>query len=100
MRRQSRDLCCVSAAAGLLVLLWLAGESGLRVNDTPSIPLGLYRTTGEAVMLSDHERHEVLRVTAEVASPEKVLIAGTGAESVIETLRLTELATSITGLSA
>jgi dihydrodipicolinate synthase/N-acetylneuraminate lyase len=49
-------------------------------------------STGEAVMLSDEERREILRVTAEVASPEKVLIAGTGAESVIETLRLTEIA--------
>jgi dihydrodipicolinate synthase/N-acetylneuraminate lyase len=36
-----------------------------------------------------------LRVTAEVASPEKVLIAGTGAESVIETLRLTEIAAKL-----
>jgi 4-hydroxy-2-oxoglutarate aldolase len=36
-----------------------------------------------------------LRVTAEVASPEKVLIAGTGAESVVETLRLTELAAKL-----
>src|SRR5258708_15060665 len=41
-------------------------------------------------MLSDEERREVLRITAEVAAPEKVLIAGTGAESVQETLRLTE----------
>ncbi|MCU1244045.1 MAG: Dihydrodipicolinate synthase family protein, partial [Candidatus Acidoferrum typicum] len=47
------------------------------------------------VMLSDDERREVLRVTAEVASPEKVLIAGTGAESAVETLRLTELAAKL-----
>jgi dihydrodipicolinate synthase/N-acetylneuraminate lyase len=46
-------------------------------------------------MLSDEERREVLRVTAEVAAPEKVLIAGTGAESVIETLRLTEVAAKL-----
>jgi dihydrodipicolinate synthase/N-acetylneuraminate lyase len=52
-------------------------------------------STGEAVMLSDEERREVLRVTAEVAAPEKVLIAGTGAESVIETLRLTEVAAKL-----
>jgi 4-hydroxy-2-oxoglutarate aldolase len=43
-------------------------------------------------MLSDEERREVLRISAEVAAPEKVLIAGTGAESVVETLRLTEYA--------
>src|SRR5258708_32205280 len=52
-------------------------------------------STGEAVMLSDDERREVLRVTAEVATPDKVLIAGTGAESVVETLRLTEYAASL-----
>src|SRR5947209_15898537 len=52
-------------------------------------------STGEAVMLSDDERREVLRVTAEVAAPEKVLIAGTGAESVAETLRLTEYAAKL-----
>ncbi len=37
----------------------------------------------------------MLRVTAEVAAPDKVLIAGTGAESVVETLRLTEYAASL-----
>src|SRR5260221_14709813 len=52
-------------------------------------------STGEAVMLGDDERREVLRVTAEVASPEKEPIAGTGAESVAETLRLTEYAASL-----
>src|SRR5438046_6031479 len=43
-------------------------------------------------MLSDEERREVLRTSVEAAAPEKVLIAGTGAESVVETLRLTEYA--------
>src|SRR5437588_6207140 len=52
-------------------------------------------STGEAVMLSDEERREVLRVTAEVAAPEKVLIAGTGAESVLETLRMTDYAAQL-----
>jgi dihydrodipicolinate synthase/N-acetylneuraminate lyase len=37
----------------------------------------------------------VLRVTAEVSAPEKVLIAGTGAESVKETLQLTEYAAKL-----
>src|SRR6478752_3323762 len=63
-----------------------------RYSRTPISGMVVLGSTGEAVMLSDEERREVLRVTAEVASPEKVLIAGTGAESVIETLRLTELA--------
>ena len=63
-----------------------------RYSRTPIAGMVVLGSTGEAVMLSDDERREVLRVTAEVASPDKVLIAGTGAESAIETLRLTELA--------
>src|SRR5579872_2785690 len=56
------------------------------------VPLG---STGEAVMLSDEERRQVLREAAAAASPEKVLIAGTGAESVFETLALTEYAATL-----
>lgn len=52
-------------------------------------------STGEAVMLSDEERREVLRVARQAAAPEKVLIAGTGAESVRETLVLTEYAAAL-----
>src|SRR5215469_18663637 len=52
-------------------------------------------STGEAVMLSDEERRQVLRTTVEAAAPEKVLIAGTGAESVLETLKLTEYAAKL-----
>ncbi len=66
-----------------------------RYSRTPIAGMVVLGSTGEAVMLSDQERSEVLRVTAEVAAPEKVLIAGTGAESVIETLRLTELAAKL-----
>jgi 4-hydroxy-2-oxoglutarate aldolase len=63
-----------------------------RYSRTPIAGMVVLGSTGEAVMLSDDERREVLRVTADVAAPEKVLIAGTGAESVQETLRLTEYA--------
>ena len=66
-----------------------------RYSRTPIAGMVVLGSTGEAVMLSDEERREVLRVTAEVAAPEKVLIAGTGAESVIETLRLTEIAAKL-----
>lgn len=66
-----------------------------RYSRTPIAGMVVLGSTGEAVMLSDHERAEVFRVTAEVAAPEKVLIAGTGAESVAETLRLTELAATL-----
>jgi 4-hydroxy-2-oxoglutarate aldolase len=61
-----------------------------RYSRTPVAGLVILGSTGEAVMLSDEERREVLRISAEVASPEKVLIAGVGAESVIETLRMAE----------
>src|SRR5499433_3951138 len=66
-----------------------------RYSRTPVAGMVALGSTGEAVMLSDEERREVLRVTAEVAAAEKVLVAGVGAESVIETLRLTEYAATL-----
>ena len=66
-----------------------------RYSRTPVAGMVVLGSTGEAVMLSDEERREVLRISAEVAAPEKVLIAGTGAESVIETLRLTDYAATL-----
>jgi dihydrodipicolinate synthase/N-acetylneuraminate lyase len=66
-----------------------------RYSRTPVAGMVVLGSTGEAVMLSDEERREVLRVSAETASPEKVLVAGTGAESVMETLRLTEYAATL-----
>jgi 4-hydroxy-2-oxoglutarate aldolase len=56
------------------------------------VPLG---TTGEAILLSDQERRDVLKTTREAAAPNKVLIAGTGVESAVETLRLTEYAAEL-----
>jgi dihydrodipicolinate synthase/N-acetylneuraminate lyase len=49
-------------------------------------------STGEAVMLDDSESRDVLRVAAEVAAPEKVLIAGVARESVKATVALAEAA--------
>lgn len=49
-------------------------------------------STGEAVALDDAETREVLRVAAEAAAPEKVLIAGVGRESVKATVELAEAA--------
>ena len=49
-------------------------------------------STGEAVMLDDAESRDVLRVAAEAAAPEKVLIAGVGRESVKATVDLAEAA--------
>ncbi len=52
-------------------------------------------STGEAILLSDEERREVLRCARDAAANDKVLIAGTGIESAVETLRLTEYAYDI-----
>jgi dihydrodipicolinate synthase/N-acetylneuraminate lyase len=49
-------------------------------------------STGEAPMLDDAESREVLRVAAESAAADKVLIAGVGRESVKATLELAEAA--------
>lgn len=49
-------------------------------------------STGEAVMLDDAESREVLRVAAEATTPEKVLVAGVGRESVGATVALAEAA--------
>lgn len=51
-------------------------------------------STGEAVALDDAETREVLRVAAESAHEEKVLIAGIGRESVKATVDLAEAAGS------
>jgi dihydrodipicolinate synthase/N-acetylneuraminate lyase len=62
---------------------------------TPVAGIVVQGSTGEAVMLSDQERRDVFKVAREAAAPNKVLIAGTGLESAIETLRLTEYAATL-----
>jgi dihydrodipicolinate synthase/N-acetylneuraminate lyase len=62
---------------------------------TPVAGLVVLGSTGEAVMLSDEERREVLKTAGEACAPHKVLIAGTGAESAIQTLHLTEYAAEL-----
>lgn len=52
-------------------------------------------STGEAVELNDEETREVMRVSAESAAPEKVLIAGVGRESVKGTVELAEAAAEL-----
>src|SRR5579862_1109992 len=66
-----------------------------RYSKTPVAGLVVLGSTGEAVMLSDDERREVLKVARAAAAPNKVLIAGTGIESAVETLRLTEYAAEL-----
>jgi dihydrodipicolinate synthase/N-acetylneuraminate lyase len=66
-----------------------------RYSKTPAAGIVVLGSTGEAIMLSDDERREVLAVAREACAPHKVLIAGTGAESALETLRLTEYAAEL-----
>src|SRR6202045_552942 len=66
-----------------------------RYSRTPVAGIVVLGSTGESVMLSDQERREVLKSAREATAPNKVLIAGTGIESAIETLRLTEYAAEL-----
>lgn len=61
-----------------------------RYSRTPAAGIVVLGSTGEAVMLSDQEQRDVFKTAREAAAANKVLIAGTGCESVVETLRLTE----------
>src|SRR6202789_939679 len=66
-----------------------------RYSRTPVAGIVVQGSTGEGILLSDAERRDVLKVAIAAAAPNKVLIAGTGIESAIETLRLTEYAAEI-----
>jgi len=66
-----------------------------RYSRTPISGIVVLGSTGEALMLSDQEKRDVLKVAREAAAPNKVLVAGTGIESAIETLRLTEYAAEL-----
>ncbi len=66
-----------------------------RYSRTPCAGIVVLGSTGEAILLSDQERRDVLKAARDAAAPNKVLIAGTGVESAIETLRLTEYAAGL-----
>lgn len=66
-----------------------------RYSRTPVAGIVVLGSTGEAILLSDEERREVLKVSRDAAANAKVLIAGTGIESATETLRLTEYAAEL-----
>ena len=66
-----------------------------RYSKTPVAGIVVLGSTGEAVMLSDQEQRDVLKTAREFAAPTKVLIAGTGRESAIETLLLAEYAADL-----
>jgi dihydrodipicolinate synthase/N-acetylneuraminate lyase len=66
-----------------------------RYSKTPVAGIVVLGSTGEAIMLSDEERRQVFKTAREAAAPNKVLIAGTGIESAIETLKLTDYAAEL-----
>jgi len=66
-----------------------------RYSRTPVAGIVVLGSTGEAILLSDQERRDVLKAARQAAAPHKVLIAGTGVESAMETLRLTEYAAEL-----
>ncbi|MGC2322897.1 MAG: dihydrodipicolinate synthase family protein [Terriglobales bacterium] len=66
-----------------------------RYSKTPVAGMVVLGSTGESILLSDQERRDVFKCAREHAAPEKVLVAGTGIESAVETLRLTEYAASL-----
>lgn len=66
-----------------------------RYSRTPISGIAVLGSTGEAVMLTDEERREVLREARNAAASHPVLLAGTGVESAITTLQLTEYAASL-----
>jgi len=66
-----------------------------RYSRTPVAGIVVQGSTGEAILLSDEERREVLKTAIAAAAPHKVMIAGTGIESAIETLRLCDYAAEL-----
>jgi dihydrodipicolinate synthase/N-acetylneuraminate lyase len=66
-----------------------------RYSRTPAAGIVVLGSTGEAILLSDQERRDVLKSARNATAPHKVLIAGTGVESATETLGLTEYAAEL-----
>jgi dihydrodipicolinate synthase/N-acetylneuraminate lyase len=66
-----------------------------RYSRTPVAGIVVQGSTGEAILLSDQERRDVFKAAIGAAAPHKVMIAGAGIESAIETLRLTEYAATL-----
>ena len=66
-----------------------------RYSKTPISGIVVLGSTGEAILLSDEERRDVLNTAMAAAAPNKVMVAGTGIESATETLRLTDYAATL-----
>ncbi len=66
-----------------------------RYSKTPIGGIVVQGSTGEALMLSDEEKREVLKAAIGAAAVEKVMVAGCGIESAIETVKLIEYAAEL-----
>jgi 4-hydroxy-2-oxoglutarate aldolase len=66
-----------------------------RYSRTPVAGIVVQGSTGEAILLSDQERRDVLKAAIAAAAPNKVMIAGAGIESAKETLRLADYAAEL-----
>jgi 4-hydroxy-2-oxoglutarate aldolase len=66
-----------------------------RYSKTPAAGFAALSDSGEPAMLSEEETRLVLRCVIEAAAVEKVLLAGVGRDSVLETLRLAENAAEL-----
>jgi 4-hydroxy-2-oxoglutarate aldolase len=70
-------------------------ENLSRYNRTGLAGYVVLGSTGEAVMLSREEADAILAAAREAAAPDKVLVAGTGAESTAETIVRTKRAAAL-----
>jgi 4-hydroxy-2-oxoglutarate aldolase len=66
-----------------------------RYSRTPVTGLVVLGSTGETVLLSEQEQRDVLKASADNCAADKVLIAGVGQESAVETLRLCQYAAEL-----
>lgn len=70
-------------------------ENIRRYNSTALAGYVVLGSTGESVMLDQHEADSVLAAVREAATPDKLLMAGTGAESTAETIARTKRAAAL-----
>lgn len=66
-----------------------------RYSKTPVSGMVVLGSTGEVPFLSDQEKRDVLKCAIDTAAAEKVMIAGVGSESAIDTLRFCDYASEI-----
>ena len=80
---------------------WRKLEANIdRYSRTAMSGMVLLGSTGEAVMLSDEESREALRVAGNAAAPEKVLMAGVGRDQLSELDRSAEFLTRLPAYAA